>query len=93
MEVEDASVQGMGQDLQLLEEATVNYNTDDDRASLEELMKDYPQLEVKSWEEEKVVEATQILEMFLVAGVGIETASRKIVELYSPRGLPRGWRN
>ena len=93
MEVEDANVQRLGQDLQLLEEVTVNYNTDEDRTSLEELTKDYPQLEVKSWEKEKVAEATQILEMFLVAGVGIEIASRKIVELYSPRGLPRGWRN
>ena len=67
-----------------MEEVHVQYNTKEDREALGELLKNYPHVEFNKWDDSKIAEATQILEMFLVAGVGIETASRKIVELYSP---------
>ena len=65
-------------------EMFVEPNPQEERESLQDLLIGFPHLEVETWDEEKVLEATRVYEMFLVSGASELAAMYKIVELYSP---------
>ena len=60
-------------------EVHVQDSVPEDRADLVCLLQAYPHVEVETWEDERVRDATQINEMPLVFGLDAGAATRKIV--------------
>ena len=65
-------------------EVKVEESPEEDRQSLVQLLQYFPHMEVESWGDKKIRNATQIFEMFLVSGLDATSATNKIVELFSP---------